>query len=116
MEEIKVGDFVRTYQGDIGKVQTVTSTGIIIEDERHIHFDRITKPSPNIIKLIEAGDYVNGHEVDEFEDDEGNMYLGFPIYDDSLMDCIEEVRPLETVDIKSIVTHEQFNSIKYEVI
>lgn len=65
---------------------------------------------------IEAGDYVNGMEVDEFDDVEGNIYLGFPIYNDGLMNSISEFRPLETVEIKSIVTKEQFESIKYEVI
>lgn len=129
MEEIKVGEYVRTEYG-ICKLENYRESGALYFDKLHENLwsgdfqgvlypcdieDTIIKHSPNIIDLIEVGDYVNGYEVDEFDDDEGNMYLGFPIYDDSLMDCIEEVRPLETVDIKSIVTHEQFNSIKYEV-
>lgn len=114
MEKIKVGDFIRTYQGDIGKAQTVTSTGIIIEDERHIHFDRITKHNKNIIDLIECGDYVNGYKV---------RCTKYEYFGHFFIDLEEDVNAgsgygyqLHEKDIKSIVTHEQFNSIKYEVI
>ena len=69
--------------------------------------------SKNKIGIVEKGDYVNGMEVDEFDDEEGNIYLGFPIYTDACMDCIEEVRPLSSIEIEDIVTHEQFESVKY---
>lgn len=114
MEEIKVGDFVRTYQGDIGKVQTVTSTGIIIEDERHIHFDRVTKRSPNIIDLIEVRDYVNGYFViitDNAINDDGEKVILTENYDDWTDNGV-----VLNKDIKTIVTHEQFDTIRYEVI
>ena len=115
MEEIiKPNDYVRTYQGDIGKVATVTSTGIIIEHERHIHFDRVTKHSPNIIDLIEAGDYVNGYKIII---DEGMLLPdckhAFVVFE---KDGTSFMKIWGEKDIKSIVTHEQFNSIKYEVI
>ena len=118
---IKVGEYVRTENGEIHKVIEVKKDP---QDWNYYKYENdmgdfeiyIAKHSKNIIDLIEVGDYVNGYEVDEFDDDEGNLHLGFPIYDDGLMDCIIEYRPLDTVEIKSIVTHEQFNSIKYEVI
>ena len=44
--------------------------------------NEISNHSKNIIDLIEVGDYVNGMEIDEFDDVEGNLYLGFGIYDD----------------------------------
>ena len=108
MEEIKAGDYVRTCQGDIGKVSTITSTGIIIEDERHIHFDSITKHSPNIIDVIEVGDYVNGKRVEGIDDKE--------FYDHREIFFENECWYIKDYHIESIVTHEQFNSIKYEVI
>lgn len=128
--EIKEGEYVRTVQGTIAKIEDlefdirvkfttglpmyrkVTKTNINTDS---VEFEVIKKHSFKLIDLIEVGDYVNGMEVDEFDDVEGNIYLGFPIYDDSLMDCISEFRPLETVKIKSIVTKEQFESVKYEV-
>lgn len=60
----------------------------------------------NPIDLIEVGDYVNGKEVmtiSGFKD--GSRYIEF---DEGRYLCKSE-------DIKSIVTKEQFNSVKYEV-
>lgn len=114
MEEIQVGDYVRTYKGKIYKVTNVYVLKITC-GHTSLRYNDITKHSSDIIDLIEEGDYVNGYEVHEFDDEEGNLYLGFSIYDDALMDCITEVRPLSTVDIKSIVTKEQFESMKYVI-
>ena len=60
----------------------------------------------NPIDLIEVGDYVNGNVVmtiTEFED--GSRYIEF---DEGRYLC-------KNYQIKSIVTKEQFNSVKYEV-
>lgn len=64
----------------------------------------IVKHSPNIIDLIEAGDYVNGEPVeeiviatDEFEITTTTEYL------------------TNVEDIKSIVTKEQFASMEYRL-
>ncbi len=89
--------------------------GFGIEREIYINKPYIVKHSKNIIDLIEVGDYVNGMQIDEFDDVEGNIFLGFPIYDDGLMDCISEFRPLSTVEIKSIVTKEQFTQAEYKI-
>jgi len=63
----------------------------------------IVKSSPNIIDLIEVGDYVNGDRVDAI----GNKYVIF--YDgDGDIETFEE-------DIKSIVTKEQFEAMEYKV-
>lgn len=102
---IEVGEYVRTYQGDIGKVATVTSTGIIIEDERHIHFDRITKHSKNIIDLIEVGDYLNGHRVRCVYLEGKKHYIKLENFDLRVYD----------EEIKSVVTSEQFETMKYKV-
>ena len=110
--EIKVNEYVRTREGIILQV------GNELENVRITQFmkkEDIIKHSPNLIDLIEKKDLVNGMTVEEFDDDEGNLYLGFPIYDDGLMDCIEEVRPLDTVEIKEVITHEQIEAISYKV-
>lgn len=106
MEEIKVNDYIRTYQGDIGKAKTITSTGIIIEDERHIHFDGVTKHSQNIIDLIEVGDIVEIFDV--LHNDI------FYIWNEEMLKALrEDIK--NGIEIKSITTKEQFNSIKYVI-
>lgn len=66
----------------------------------------IINASDNIIDLIEVGDYVNGKEVlniSEFKD--GSRYIEF---DEGRYLC-------KNYQIESIVTKEQFESVKYEV-
>lgn len=72
------------------------------------------KHSPNIIDLIEVGDYVNGYKIII---DEGMLLPdckhAFTVFE---RDGTSFMKIWGEKDIKSIVTHEQFNSIKYEVI
>ena len=72
---MKVGDYIRVDNGCICKVLDYTD---ISDNDFYVNTDseynviyksRIVKSSPNIIDLIEVGDYVNGVEV-EYIDDE----------------------------------------------
>lgn len=119
MEEIKEGEYVRTENGFIGKIENINdfrppeskyAVDIQAEDLVFIGEDFIKKHSPNIIDLIEEGDYINGCLVtaiyDEYKNDntiqfETNYEGRYRYYTDE--------------EIKSIVTHEQFNQVKYEV-
>lgn len=77
------------------------------DEQNHLSKEDIVKSNENIIRLIEVGDYVNGYRV--------------------TLICEDEVHPqnrclrvsgrgyLWQKDIKSVVTKEQFESIKYEV-
>ena len=70
----------------------------------------IGEPSYNLIDLVEVGDYVNGYKV----------YSGGKNHFDYIVTWDEERNyymkiELPSIDIKSIVTKEQFNSMKYEV-
>lgn len=68
----------------------------------------IVKHSFNLIDLIEVGDYVNGklvNDIEKFED--GTIYIKFSEHD--------YISDIEVEKIKSIVTHEQFKSVMYEV-
>ena len=66
----------------------------------------IGKPSFNLTELIEKGDYVNGVRITEikdgkpFKEDYNDPYFSYYF---------------EEEDIKSIVTKEQFESMKYKV-
>ena len=134
MEEIKVGDYVRTNFG-IAKLikkepaknypdQIIYTFDNINEElwsgdlpnemwQSEIDFETekfgnpFLKHSPNIIDLIEVGDYVNGYFINYIPDNEKAVY-----HDAS--DCADVVGFREN-DIKSIVTKEQFENIKYEV-
>ena len=69
------------------------------------------KWSENVIDLIEVGDYVNGYKIFRIDVIDGEKVF-------KMNECsfTEFLRTWKNKDIKSIVTHESFNSIKYEVI
>ena len=131
---MKVGEYVRTDTGIIEKLEGIheqnkTNETIIklnkmgggryahildINSEFTKKFDKdfsrgnIIKSSPNIIDLIEVGDYVNGNVVKELNNELVIMNTGL-IYDNNLYLSIKQI------DIKSIVTKEQFESMEYKV-
>lgn len=78
---------------------------IWLEDEDLITEKYLIKASHNIIDLIEVGDYVNGHRVEEinFENEE--------IFTDSEYYC----GVVEFNDVKSVITHEQMEQMAYKV-
>ena len=111
---MKTGDYVKTKNGKIFKwEETMTTEKFANEvgyDGRYIYIikNEIKKSSPNIIDLIEVGDYVNGTRV--YEKIEHKLYLdGEPgeifINDDKTTD-----EPIE-----SVVTKEQFERMEYKV-
>lgn len=93
--KLEVGMYARTINGKIW----------IIISQKAIsgHRKDIIKASHNIMDLIEVGDYVNGERV-QFITNKGQLLS------DGGYDILEKYN-----DISSIVTKEQFNSIKYEV-
>lgn len=126
MEEIKANEYVRTKGGYIARVKEIDNkaqaywfdncilkiSGICCYD---LHFEAtnyIVKHSPNIINLIECGDYVNGYKViDVLENLEtGELHLEMPMdyTNEELGDCT-----VYNKDIKNIVTKEQYNQMKY---
>lgn len=149
---MKVGDYVRTDIGEIGKLEDLkleytkgkrlvtyytyreVKENLVVFDNKNItqRFvngssiyltddelknveDSIIKSSPNIIDLIEVGDYVNGLKVSSV----GGTYYGRKdkaIYCDY---CENKETGKWTMiyddEIKSIVTKEQFSSMEYKV-
>ena len=103
MEE---GDYVRTKDGDLFILDDIVDNEVI---PRYIHLpyaiweNEIIKSSPNIIDLIEVGDYVNGEKVVNIM--KKHEYL----------EVSDEEITIDKDDIKSIVTKEQFKNIEYEV-
>ena len=116
--KLEVGMYVRTEYG-ISKIENISPNEY---DKEHDYIelknfvfdgldtqaffttDKILKASHNIIDLIEVGDYVNGDRVTQVT----SRYVEVCYGRDSC-DFINEE------DIKSIVTKEQFESMKYSL-
>ena len=115
-DKLEVGMYVRyRYYNEqkIGKIDFIKQDELIKENfiyltnDARVYVSEILNASYNLIDLIEVGDYVNDLVVTRicFDEETGEKYLN--MYG-SMSDWNNE-------DIKSIVTKEQFNSMKYEV-
>ena len=115
MEEIKVGEYVRTDYG-ISKVVPKINAWITNEQVtldlyngiRNISIFKniVKKHSSNIIDLIEEGDYVNGEKV---------LYIDKCLYGGEKVIITELNHSIFDNMIDDIVTKEMFNQVKYEV-
>lgn len=125
-DEIKVGEWVRSKDGQIIKLENneefyedsvdvgigiIPSVNGIWTDKEcmsYIEKDNIAKHSFNLIDLIEVNDYVNGDKVVNKNDDRRELVLrndtGFQYINDG-----------NSNEINSIITHQQFKSIEYTI-
>lgn len=114
-EILEVGIYVRTYSGDIVQISEnerrafidfKNKIGMFYEPEK-----TIKKSSPNIIDLIEVGDYVNGYKIMLNDDEQEIGYFGVERH------IILDTRwwSLLGTDIKEILTKEQFENNCYRV-
>ena len=121
MQEIEVGEYVRTKFGEITRIEEgKTASGRYfyakdeifdgVEKSNCIRWSSIVKHSKNILDLIEVGDYVNGSRVirEEYGEDDCDLFLKLQGDTHDYVLCSEN-------QIKSIVTHEQFESIEYKI-
>ena len=130
--KIQPNMYVRTKNGNIRKIVELTNTKFIDEPDYYVDKflidieqneredtiymrkwlfnEEIVKSSNNIIDLIEVGDYVNGYPVYETIEYPDNT-RAIVIADDNKSIIWEE----SSQYIKSIVTKEMFESMKYEV-
>ena len=115
--DLRENMYIRTKDGIIAKVDYIDNDTIFFDKELYrtygdsIDFlekdnlERIVKADYKIIKILEKGDYVNGHRVEEidFENEE--------IFTDSEYYC----GVVEFCNIKSVITHEQMEQMAYKV-
>lgn len=113
--KLEVGQFVRLKSGYICKIINVNDFrepnmkyGVeanYLKDVMFIGDDDVVKASYNIIDILEEGDYVNGHRIEEidFENEE--------IFTDSEYYC----GVVEFCNIKSVITHGQMEQMAYKV-
>lgn len=134
--KLEVGMYVRTKKGMMAKIISKEDvSGSLHKEEIVFILDngnrlalnsrKVIKASHNIIDLIEEGDYVNGYKIDYINSKCETPFLrsNQPYrVDNTLYSTLVEKgkdynQPLHfyNEDIKSIVTKEQFESMKYEV-
>ena len=116
---MKVGDYVRTEYGIIGKITKIIDGEL---DEAYLNFKnmcvysknclgnkgKIIKSSSNIIDLIEVGDYVNGVLVESiYQREKDKLYIHS--FDTEIMMCFTNN------NIETIITKEQFERMEYNV-
>ena len=130
--KLEVGQFVRTDKVGIKKIYEIDNSktkykylyklknqdddgcidlGVLCEN------NIIKEPSFNVVDVLEVGDYVNGSEVLGFENEyieEDDKYVPFGVITENCYLDNNKCWLIEK-DIKSIVTHEQFEKIKYKV-
>lgn len=106
MNDIEIGDYVRSKNGSIGKVTKIEDDKYLYENKELITFiGNVVKHSKNIIDLIEVGDFVNNgyiHEVGSADNGERWVHNlnGLLLYKE---------------DIKTILTKEQYMQNCYTV-
>ena len=130
--KLEVGMYARTKGGFIDKIisfkSTISNDYVELEDEYYANKKDILKASHNIIDLIEEKDLLEIEyfslryekrvtrlfEV-TFKDGEyinlGNAKCQFMLIDNDWSNGDKELKPI----IKSIVTKEQFEAMKYEI-
>ena len=119
MSEIKVGEYVRTIRGEIAifkgwnnnsksqwscklEFQKIKTWKYCCEEYIKLH-------SPNIIDLLEVGDYVNGCQV-------MGIYIPRDTWEPIEVNVDSQTTKYFIKDeIKTIVTHEQFEKMEYNV-
>lgn len=117
--KLEIGQFARLKSGysdelGIGKIDFVANCGAATIDFKNkklgVFTEDIIKSSYNIIDLIEVGDYVNGYKVYSG----GKKHFDYILTWDDVESYYMRI-PLFSVDIKSIVTKEQFEQMVYKV-
>ena len=116
--ELKEGMYVRTKDGKIFDCYVSEQMGKPIyypkssKTNGYIDYEEVYKKSKCIIDLIEVGDYVNGLRINSITEVDENhdvrLVRNLTTYGDNDISFSNE-------EIKSIVTKEQFESVKYEV-
>ena len=118
-DKIEVNEYVRTRAGHIYKITNIDENGLIYWNKIQCGWseqqleDIIVKHSKQLIDLIEKDDYVNGRKVKHIA-----MFEGFPDYPKLIFVDETHLIPNDTCeneDIKTILTHEQFEANCYKV-
>ena len=127
-DEIKVGEYIRTCNGEIGKLVKIEFDEIdkslkwyFYNDKRHykrcVNKPYIVKHSKKIFDLLEKGDYVNGDRILALKGDipESDVANKKDIVYTDYVDEYGEYYGLEKKDIENIITKEQMENVQYKI-
>ena len=113
--KLEVGQSARLKSGYICKIININDFrepnmkyGVeanYLKDIMFIGDDDIVKASYNIIDILEVGDYVNGHRVEEIDFDNEEIFTDSEYYCGIVEFC----------NIKSVITHEQIEQMEYRI-
>ena len=116
---MKVGDYVRTRQGNIfkwDKYMTTTKEECREVDSPYIYINQndIIKSSPNIIDLIEVGDIL---VIKDFVDDACMIFTDIYLIqnEQQLLNIKSDLEKNKNKKLYSIVTSEQFSQMEYRI-
>ena len=112
MEEIKIGEYIRLDNGEIGKVIDIKENPkrVVYSEYGEIALcSSITKYSKELIDLVKPGDFVNGYIVTDKYLFAGKKPVLETEGNDTNCNCLCEK------DIKTILTKEQFEANCYKV-
>jgi hypothetical protein len=103
-DKIEVNEYVRTERGIIFKTTESFKNNDENVPKKYNHLiDKIVKHSKDIIDLIQENDYVNGKKVYSIGTALGNI------------PTINFNDGTFAMEVKTIVTHQQFSQIEYKV-
>lgn len=112
--KLEIGQFIRLKSGysdesGIGKISFVANCGVATIDFKNkklgVFVENIKKASYDIIDILEVGDYVNGVEVINIDDEWiTTSDIQVPI-----------LKSIANGMIKSVITHEQMEQMEYKV-
>lgn len=117
-QEIKVGDYIRTYNGMIAKVlkirqkhvmtsnlgrKCITPERYFIDNEKKYSISKsyVKIYNSDILKVLEVGDIVNGYQVEDIAKD--------------YVECNDGGMDFRRKDIKTIMTKEEYEKKSYKV-
>lgn len=113
--------FIRTKNGKVFDCYVSEQMGKLIyysknsKTNGYVDWNEVYKKSENIIDVLEVGDYVNGYKVTKIN-------IKAPITNNKAIECginsygSSITYVYDNKDIKSIVTKEQFEQMKYKVV
>lgn len=111
MKDIEVGDYVRTENGIIDKVDSlcgmIENTVYLKQQSLWFNADYIVNHSKQLIDLIECGDII------EIKTGLHSSFKYFVENEDNLLLLKEQVKQFWNID--KILTHEQFETNCYEI-
>ena len=138
MNEIEVGDYVRTKDGLIAKLINIDedeycfdnkikwyyeyySKEVYAEDWKDFVKYEVVKHSPNIIDLIEVGDIIRVEGLKHAKEVIEDKFYRYDVFGNDVRAIIDDSgygnysKQIKDYKILSVVTHEQYKEMEYKV-